>query len=89
MLEISISHGLMVFCSACDYGTLSEAKVKGKVVFCLGVTGQEYTIKEQGGIGIITSSDIKTDIAMTTLIPGTTVGLNDGMKIDQYISSSK
>lgn len=75
--------------SACDYGTLSAARVKGKVVYCLGDTGQEYMIKELGGIGIITSSDIETDIPVTTLIPGTTVSSNDGMKIDQYISSSK
>ncbi|OWM82514.1 hypothetical protein CDL15_Pgr002089 [Punica granatum] len=74
--------------SACDYGTLSAAKVKGKVVYCLDNVGQDRTIKELGGIGIITSSDFTTDMAMTTVIPGTTVSSTDGMKIDQYISST-
>lgn len=58
-------------------------------MYCLENMGQEYTIKELGGIGIITSSDTQNDIPMTTLIPGTTVSVKDGMEIDKYISSSK
>ncbi|KAK4798505.1 hypothetical protein SAY86_030831 [Trapa natans] len=75
--------------SLCDYGTLNPAMVKGKIVYCMENMGQEYTIKELGGIGIITSSDIEIDLAMMTLIPGTTVTSKNGMNIDQYIRSSK
>ncbi|KAJ6362714.1 hypothetical protein OIU78_003003 [Salix suchowensis] len=75
--------------SACDYGTLSSDKVKGKLVYCLGSSGQDYTIKELHGAGVITSLDAPTDIAYTTIIPGTTVQLKDGYKIDVYINSTK
>ncbi|KAJ6742430.1 PROPROTEIN CONVERTASE SUBTILISIN/KEXIN [Salix viminalis] len=75
--------------SACDYGTLSSDKVKGKLVYCLGSSGQDYTIKELNGAGVITSLDAPTDIAYTTIIPGTTVQLKDGYKIDEYINSTK
>ncbi|KAJ6746814.1 CUCUMISIN PROTEIN [Salix koriyanagi] len=54
-----------------------------------GSSGQDYTIKELNGAGVITSLDAPTDIAYTTIIPGTTVQLKDGYKIDVYINSTK
>ncbi|KAK4782793.1 hypothetical protein SAY86_007167 [Trapa natans] len=75
--------------SVCDYGTLSPAMVKGKVVYCVESMDQENTIKKLGGIGIITSTDLQSDLADTTLILGTTVSSKDGMNIDRYISSSR
>ncbi|KAK4759573.1 hypothetical protein SAY87_022704 [Trapa incisa] len=63
--------------------------VKGKVVYCVESMDQENTIKKLGGIGIITSTDLQSDLADTTLILGTTVSSKDGMNIDRYISSSK
>ncbi|GAV66086.1 Peptidase_S8 domain-containing protein/Inhibitor_I9 domain-containing protein, partial [Cephalotus follicularis] len=74
---------------ACDYGTLSPEKVKGKVVYCLGSSGQDYNIKDLGGAGVIMTIDEPTDIAFTPLIPGTFVMAKDGYKIDKYINSSK
>ncbi|PNT31044.1 hypothetical protein POPTR_006G114500v4 [Populus trichocarpa] len=75
--------------SACDYGTLSMDKVKGKLVYCLGSNGQDYTIKELQGAGVITSLDAPTDTAYATVIPGTSVQLKDGYKIDVYINSTR
>ncbi|KAK6944014.1 Subtilisin-like protease, fibronectin type-III domain [Dillenia turbinata] len=68
--------------SACDYGTLSMNKVKGKIVFCLGNSGQDYTIDELGGIGTIVTSDEQTDIALV-------VSSSTGKKIGEYINSTK
>ncbi|KAG6771778.1 hypothetical protein POTOM_023170 [Populus tomentosa] len=75
--------------SACDYGTLSMDKVKGKLVYCLGSNGQDYTIKELKGAGVITSLDAPTDTAFPTVIPGTSVQLKDGYRIDVYINSTR
>ncbi|KAK9289527.1 hypothetical protein L1049_007682 [Liquidambar formosana] len=74
--------------SACDSGTLSEKKVKGKLVYCLGNSGQDYTIDELGGAGTIIGLDEETDVAFPFLIPGTFVSPKDGKKIDQYINST-
>ncbi|KAJ7976091.1 subtilisin-like protease SBT4.15 [Quillaja saponaria] len=73
--------------SACDYGTLSSDKVKGRIVYCLGNSGQDDTIKELGGAGTIMALDEKTDTAYTTLVPGTFV-LNN-VEFDLYINSTK
>jgi hypothetical protein len=63
--------------------------VKGKLVYCLGSNGQDYTIKELQGAGVITSLDAPTDTAYATVIPGTSVQLKDGYKIDVYINSTR
>uniref|UniRef100_A0A5B7AN33 Subtilisin-like protease SBT4.15 n=1 Tax=Davidia involucrata TaxID=16924 RepID=A0A5B7AN33_DAVIN len=75
--------------SACDSGTLSQNKVKGKIVYCLGSSGQDHTINELGGVGTIMSIDEEADIAFTFAIPATSIKAMDGKKIDQYINSSK
>ncbi|KDP39759.1 hypothetical protein JCGZ_02779 [Jatropha curcas] len=75
--------------SACDFGTLSMTKVKGKIVYCLDNAGQDYTIKELEGIGVISTLTSFKDTAFTTVIPATSVDPNDGLKIDQYINSTK
>lgn len=79
------------FDSACDYGSLSQDKVKGRVVYCEGYFGQDYTIKQLGGIGIVASRDSLADlgIAFVMSVPGTTVSSKDGEKIDSYINSTK
>ncbi|KAM7464261.1 hypothetical protein LguiA_032382 [Lonicera macranthoides] len=46
--------------SACEYGTLSEKKVKGKIVFCLGMGGQDDSIKEAPKAVIYKSKSVKT-----------------------------
>ncbi|XP_043816059.1 subtilisin-like protease SBT4.15 [Manihot esculenta] len=75
--------------SACDYGTLSMEKVKGRIVYCRGDSGQDYTIRKLKGAGVITSTSAETDIAFTTLIPATNVDLKEGHKIDRYINKTK
>ncbi|XP_027066385.2 subtilisin-like protease SBT4.15 [Coffea arabica] len=74
--------------SACDYGTLSASKVRGNIVFCRG-RGQDSTIQELGGVGVIMSADQYTDMASACLIPATTVNVTDGELIDHYINSTK
>ncbi|KAK2655165.1 hypothetical protein Ddye_008217 [Dipteronia dyeriana] len=75
--------------SACDYGTLSMDKVKGKIVYCLGSASQDYFIKLLGGAGTIMVLDEPSDIAFTTLISATSVLVKQGIKIDRYINSTK
>ncbi|KAG2682936.1 hypothetical protein I3843_10G007600 [Carya illinoinensis] len=87
--SVNISGDFYGNASACDYGTLDKNKVKGKIVFCQGSIGPDYTIKELGGAGTIMVLDEETDIAFTTLVPGTFVLPKDGKKIDQYINSAK
>ncbi|KAL3825788.1 hypothetical protein ACJIZ3_021817 [Penstemon smallii] len=74
--------------SACDYGTLSKNKVKGKIVYCLG-KGGDSTINELGGAGTIMSMEYFEDVAFPTLTPGTYISVQDGLKIDNYINSTK
>lgn len=64
-------------------------KVKGKIVYCMGSSNQDYTIKELGGAGTIVTLDEPTDTAFTTLIPGASIDAKDGSKIDHYINSTK
>jgi hypothetical protein len=63
--------------------------VKGKIVYCMGNSGQDYTIKELGGTGAIMALDERTDIAFTTLVPGTFVLPSEGKTIEHYINSTK
>lgn len=58
-------------------------------MFCLGDFSQDYFINELKGVGVIMSTDTPTDIAFTTIIPGSTVLAKDGYKIDQYINTTK
>ncbi|KAM7464263.1 hypothetical protein LguiA_032384 [Lonicera macranthoides] len=75
--------------SACEYGTLSEKKVKGKIVFCLGMGGQDDTIKECGGAGIIITNDGLKDTPFSYLIPTSVIDPKDGVNIDKYINFTK
>ncbi|CAI0408233.1 unnamed protein product [Linum tenue] len=75
--------------SACDYGTLDEKKVKGKLVFCRGSANQDYSINEMKGAGVIMTAAQMSDIAALTIIPGTVLTVADGDKIDRYINTTK
>ncbi|XVE76005.1 hypothetical protein DITRI_Ditri12bG0137900 [Diplodiscus trichospermus] len=76
--------------SACDYGTLSKDKVKGKVVYCLGEAGQDFTIKSLGGAGTIMAIAEPVDYYFLALTPATTVVRSTtGDKLDRYINSTK
>lgn len=75
--------------SACDWVSLIPEKVKGKIVYCLGDNGQDFNIRDLGGVGTIMSPDVTTDIAYTFVIPATLVTYEEGKKIDKYINSTK
>lgn len=68
--------------------SLSENLVKGKIVYCLGSSSQDYTVKWNHGVGVI-ASDSPSDTALPTIIPATIVDIEDGKKIDKYINSTK
>ncbi|KAK8507016.1 hypothetical protein V6N12_041693 [Hibiscus sabdariffa] len=76
--------------SACDSGTLSEKLVKGKIVYCLGNSGQDAAIDGLHGAGMIMAVDEPTDYYFPTLIPATTVLRSKvGDKLDRYINSTR
>lgn len=64
-------------------------KVMGRIVYCLGSGSQDFTIKKLGGVGTIVALDSPTDTAFTTLIAGSFVVSEIGIKIDRYINSTK
>ncbi|KAK6126405.1 hypothetical protein DH2020_039855 [Rehmannia glutinosa] len=74
--------------SACESDTLSESKVKGKIVYCQGGSGVSV-IPLLGGTGTIMSDDTYLDDAFPTIGPGTFVSYDDGQKIDKYINTTK
>ncbi|XP_052175389.1 subtilisin-like protease SBT4.15 [Diospyros lotus] len=77
--------------SECDWGTLLANKVMGKIVYCVGlIGGQDYTVKDLGGVGTIMSTDSSdSDAAFTFLNPATVVSREDGTMIDKYINSTR
>lgn len=79
----------MVGGSACDWGTMSKSKVKGKIIYCLGFSGQDSTIKDLGGSGVIMSADEESEIANLFVAPATTTTARDGTRINHYINSTK
>ncbi|CAL5345509.1 unnamed protein product [Camellia sinensis] len=82
------SDGIYGNVSACDWGTLSKSMVKGRIIYCLGTSGQDSTIRDLGGEGIIMADD-NSDLAFPFLIPATTMTVTEGTRIDQYINTTK
>ncbi|MED6221566.1 hypothetical protein PIB30_056053 [Stylosanthes scabra] len=76
---------------SCDYGTLREDKVQGKIVYCIGgMGGQDLVIKHLGGAGTIIGLDDRIDDSFNVVVPAAYVEANtDGKDIDQYINSTK
>ncbi|EPS59928.1 hypothetical protein M569_14877 [Genlisea aurea] len=68
--------------TACEYMTLDKFKVEGKLMYCRG-SGSDTLIRDLGGAAVIMSNDQMLDVAFSTLLPGTSVSLSDGWKIDQ------
>ncbi|KAI5319113.1 hypothetical protein L3X38_038821 [Prunus dulcis] len=75
--------------SACDSSTLNADKVKGRIVYCLGSSGQDFTIQRLRGAGTLMTQYELEDYAYSPVIPGTGILVKDGIKIDQYINSTK
>ncbi|GFY93410.1 subtilisin-like serine endopeptidase family protein [Actinidia rufa] len=74
--------------SVCDWGTLDQRKVKGKIVYCVGM-GQDSTIRELGGSGLIMAADLYPDVAFSFVVAATAIKPTDGTKIDGYVNSTK
>ncbi|XP_003537051.4 subtilisin-like protease SBT4.15 [Glycine max] len=76
--------------SACDHGSLSQEKVMGKIVYCLGTGNMDYIIKELKGAGTIVGVSDPNDYSTIPVIPGVYIDANtDGKAIDLYINSTK
>ncbi|XP_057499304.1 subtilisin-like protease SBT4.15 [Actinidia eriantha] len=74
--------------SVCDWGTLDQRKVKGKIVYCVGM-GQDSTIRELGGSGLIMAANLYQDVAFSFVVAATAIKHTDGTKIDGYVNSTK
>ncbi|TYK25239.1 subtilisin-like protease SBT4.14 [Cucumis melo var. makuwa] len=83
------SSDLDLYPSWCDYGSLDEKKVKGKIVYCLGSIDQEYTISDLGGVGVISNLLNITEMAITTPIPSTHLSSTNSDYVEAYINSTK
>ncbi|XP_055811615.1 subtilisin-like protease SBT4.15 [Solanum dulcamara] len=75
--------------SACDYGTLNESKVKGKIVYCLGSNQPDYNLKGLQGAGTITLSDRMTDTPFITYISSTSINTTYAAQVEKYLNSTK
>ncbi|GFQ04089.1 xylem serine proteinase 1 [Phtheirospermum japonicum] len=72
---------------ACDSGTLSVDKIKGKIVYCQGAGGDNH-VPFIGGAGTIMSDDDYLSNSSPTLGLATYVSHADGLKINEYINST-
>lgn len=76
---------------------MGEDKVMGKVVYCEvgreeaggSSEGQDHIIRSLKGAGVIVQLLEPTDMATSTLIPGSYVLYEVGTKISDYINSTK
>lgn len=80
----------------CQNGTLDPNKVKGKIVLCLrGINarvdkGQQAL--QAGAVGMVLANDIITGneiIADPHVLPASHINFSDGLKVFNYVNSSK
>ncbi|XP_051113950.1 subtilisin-like protease SBT4.15 [Andrographis paniculata] len=83
----NVSGDILGNVSACDIGTLSADKVKGKIVFCQGA-GSETIIQDLGGIGTIMTYNDNPDFAAAPATMGSYVSFGGGQRIEKYINST-
>ena len=79
--------------SNCDDETLSQTKVKGKIVYCAGDEtkdrSQDWIIEKLGGAGVIMNTNSIPENVNPYIIPASLVPSTDGTKIDRYINTTK
>lgn len=85
----------MVF-RTCDYGSLDQEKVKGKIVLCENVDGSSYAssardeVKSKGGIGCIFVDDRSRAVASAYgAFPTTVIDSKEAAEIFSYLNSTK
>ncbi|XP_022143781.1 subtilisin-like protease SBT4.15 [Momordica charantia] len=74
--------------SACDAEALSQSKVKGRIVYCLG-NYADPNIKSLGGVGVIQLLQPQTDYSSILVLPGAAIPSISGKSVDLYINSTK
>ena len=81
----------------CKNGTLDPKKVKGKIVVCQngqysGSNEEERALKADGAVGMVLANDIITGneiIADPHVLPASHINFSDGLKVFNYVNSSK
>ncbi|CAA0829670.1 Subtilisin-like serine endopeptidase family protein [Striga hermonthica] len=76
--------------SACDFGSLNETLIRGKIVYCQGAGG-DNTVPFSGGAGTIMSDNyyFYLDVSRPTFGPATYISYDSGLYIDSYINSTR
>ncbi|TQD83310.1 hypothetical protein C1H46_031097 [Malus baccata] len=75
--------------SACDAWALDANKVVGRIVYCQGFGTQDSTMQKLKGAGTLMTRYELDDYAYSPIIPGTEILVQDGIKIEKYINSTK
>ncbi|CAN6719752.1 unnamed protein product [Malus baccata var. baccata] len=75
--------------SACDAWALDANKVVGRIVYCQGFGTQDSTMQKLKGAGTLMTRYELDDYAYSPIIPGTEILVQDGIKIEMYINSTK
>ncbi|KAK4348361.1 hypothetical protein RND71_031116 [Anisodus tanguticus] len=65
------------------------SKVKGKIVYSLGSSQQDSTIKYLKGAGAIIVSDKMTHVAFPTYLSATDINTTYAAQVEKYINSTK
>ncbi|KAL3850011.1 hypothetical protein ACJIZ3_011893 [Penstemon smallii] len=80
----------------CMRGSLSRAKVKGKMVVCdRGINGRAekgQIVKEAGGVAMIltnTEINLEEDSVDVHVLPATLIGFDESIQLKSYINSTK
>uniref|UniRef100_M4EAJ0 Uncharacterized protein n=1 Tax=Brassica campestris TaxID=3711 RepID=M4EAJ0_BRACM len=80
----------------CDYGSLDQEKVKGKIVLCENFDGSSYAssasdeVKSKGGIGCIFVDDRTRAVASAYgTFPTTVIDSKEAAEIYSYVNSTK
>lgn len=80
----------------CDYGSLDQEKVKGKIVLCENFDGSSYAssasdeVKSKGGIGCIFVDDRTRAVASAYgTFPTTVIDSKEAAEIFSYVNSTK
>ncbi|KAL2628652.1 hypothetical protein R1flu_013338 [Riccia fluitans] len=75
----------------CEYDTMDEEAIKGKIVVCYSSYFDESddVIYDAGGVGLITIDDMDEQIAFPFSIPTSSVDPGTGYQILRYINATK
>ncbi|KAK7345377.1 hypothetical protein VNO77_15981 [Canavalia gladiata] len=76
--------------SSCDYDSLTNETVSGRIVYCPDNANNDFFIKQLGGAGSIVGLADEIDYSTPTIIPGVSVDADTaGKTILSYVNSTK